>query len=159
MLFLWVFGRQYGVDENAGAECEQCEAQTNQKAVSFFAGAAGADRDGGSWSACPILHNFALILSGWRIFATSIQEKRLLMVATYSCCVYTYSFLYIAQNLLELAGDNGDRKSASPKRAWVVGTCRDKGREHACTLPETNPENRPSQKESSIPTIHFQGLR
>ena len=28
------------------------------------------------------------------------------------------------------------------------------------TLPETNssaPENRPSQKESSIPTIHFQG--
>ena len=27
-------------------------------------------------------------------------------------------------------------------------------------LPETNiaPENRPSQKESSIPTIHFQGL-
>ena len=30
-----------------------------------------------------------------------------------------------------------------------------------CTLPETNiaPENRPSQKETSIPTIHFQGLR
>ncbi len=28
------------------------------------------------------------------------------------------------------------------------------------TLPETNvaPENRPSQKETSIPTIHFQGL-
>ena len=27
------------------------------------------------------------------------------------------------------------------------------------TLPETNiaPENRPSQKETSIPTIHFQG--
>ena len=30
----------------------------------------------------------------------------------------------------------------------------------ASTLPETNvaPENRPSQKETSIPTIHFQGL-
>ena len=30
-----------------------------------------------------------------------------------------------------------------------------------CTLPETNiaPENRPSQKETSLPTIHFQGLR
>ena len=29
------------------------------------------------------------------------------------------------------------------------------------TLPETNiaPENRVSQKESSIPTIHFQGVR
>ena len=29
-----------------------------------------------------------------------------------------------------------------------------------CTLPKTNiaPENRPSQKESSIPTINFQGL-
>ena len=28
------------------------------------------------------------------------------------------------------------------------------------TLPETNitPENRPSQKESNLPTIHFQGL-
>ena len=28
------------------------------------------------------------------------------------------------------------------------------------TLPETNiaPENRPSQKETSIPTVHFQGL-
>ena len=28
------------------------------------------------------------------------------------------------------------------------------------TFPETNiaPENRPSQKETSIPTIHFQGL-
>ena len=28
------------------------------------------------------------------------------------------------------------------------------------TLPETNiaPENRPSQKETSIPTIHFQGM-
>ena len=28
------------------------------------------------------------------------------------------------------------------------------------TLPETNiaPENRPSQKETSIPTMHFQGL-
>ena len=28
------------------------------------------------------------------------------------------------------------------------------------TLPETNiaPENKPSQKETSIPTIHFQGL-
>ncbi len=28
------------------------------------------------------------------------------------------------------------------------------------TLPETNiaPENRPSQEETSIPTIHFQGL-
>ena len=30
----------------------------------------------------------------------------------------------------------------------------------AATLPETNivPENRPSLKETSIPTIHFQGL-
>ncbi len=29
------------------------------------------------------------------------------------------------------------------------------------TLPETNiaPENRPPQQESSLPTIHFQGLR
>ena len=31
----------------------------------------------------------------------------------------------------------------------------------ACTLPETNiaPENRPSQKETSVPTIIFQVLR
>ena len=31
---------------------------------------------------------------------------------------------------------------------------------YASTLPETNiaPENRPSQKETSIPTIHFQVL-
>ena len=31
---------------------------------------------------------------------------------------------------------------------------------HTTTLPETNiaPENRPSQKESSLPTIHFQVL-
>ncbi len=32
---------------------------------------------------------------------------------------------------------------------------------YRCTLPKTNisPENRPSQKESSIPTIHFRGIR
>ena len=50
---------------------------------------------------------------------------------------------------------SGDRIPSIPR--YMSPGCVCKLRTQKCTLPETNiaPENRPSQKESSIPTIHF----
>lgn len=95
--------------------------------------AAIAVRKHAFWEAWPLvqLRWLDLILFGW-ILCNRHPGKE---VAKYFCCVYTCSYLYIAQNLLELAGDNGDKKSADKSKKGVCGrdvSRRDKGREHEC---------------------------
>jgi len=55
---------------------------------------------------------------------------------------------HVDQNLHHLSEED-IQKFNSPRKS-----------KNSTTLPETNiaPESRPSQRESSIPTIHFQGL-
>ena len=54
----------------------------------------------------------------------------------------------------------GDPRNKGGKNAAEKKTKTTNQRSSGVTLPETNiaPENRSSQKESHLPTIHFQGL-
>ena len=73
-------------------------------------------------------------------------------------------FVPILTNAIKTVGIPTGKESHNPE-VWVQTSLKARKRNLwedlvTHTLPETNiaPENRPSQKESSLPTIHFQGL-